>query len=207
MIRILLVDDHAIARIGLATLLNGEPDMTIVGEAENGQEAVSLSEKCKPDVVVMDLVMPDISGAEATKRILSRPNVKPLPRILILTTFGTSPDLAQAVRNGATGVMMKDMSTRELIEGIRRIYRGEHLIPQNVTDELNGTTQKPQLSQRQLEILEALTKGLTGEDIARLLNITHICVRKHLQNIYNKIGAANRAEAVAIALKENLIRD
>ena len=202
-IRILLADDHTIMRMGLATLIGSENDMTVVGEAENGKIAVELVRSLKPDVVIMDLMMPILSGAEATKIICSE---NPLTRVVVLTTFGQSADMAEAVLNGASATLLKDTDTRELIEVIRSVYAGQRIIPRKTLALVNESTEASPLTQRQKMILESVTRGLTNPDIAKQFGISEIGVKKHLQVICQKLGAANRAEAAAIALKKQLLK-
>ena len=137
-IRILLADDHSIMRVGLASLLSREKDMTVVGEAETGEEAVAKAHELKPDVVVMDLMMPMLSGAEATRRITSGATAEERrPRILVFTSYGTSSDLARAVQNGASGVLLKNVPTRDLPQAIRRVFAGETVLSKEIQAVLN----------------------------------------------------------------------
>jgi len=202
-IRILLVDDHTIMRIGLATLLESEPDMGVVGEAENGKAAVRLARELKPDIVIMDLMMPVMSGAEATRLIREEnPNV----RVVILTTFGSSADLALAVRNGAAATLLKDTETTNLVAVLRRVNDGKQAIPANVRAMLDDSVTSTDLTPRQQDILHSVTRGLSNADIAKQLGISEIGVKKHLQTIFTKLGAATRAEAAAIALRKQLLK-
>lgn len=202
-IRILLVDDHTIMRMGLATLLESEPDMGVVGEAENGKAAVRLARELKPDIVIMDLMMPVMSGAEATRLIREEnPNV----RVVILTTFGSSADLALAVRNGAAATLLKDTETTNLVAVLRRVNDGKQAIPANVRAMLDDSVTSTDLTPRQQDILHSVTRGLSNADIAKQLGISEIGVKKHLQTIFTKLGAATRAEAAAIALRKQLLK-
>ena len=202
-IRILLADDHTIMRMGLATLLESEPDMCVVGEAENGKVAVRLARELKPDVIIMDLMMPVLSGAEATRLIREEnPNV----RIVVLTTFGSSAELALAVRNGAAATLLKDTETADLISVLRRVNDGKQVIPANVRAMLDEDTASADLTPRQLTILQSITRGLSNADIAKQLGISEVGVKKHLQTIFAKLGAATRAEAAAIALRKHLLK-
>jgi len=202
-IRILLVDDHTIMRMGLATLLESEADMCVVGEAENGKTAVRLARELKPDIVIMDLMMPVMSGAEAT-RIIREEN--PDVRIVILTTFGSSADLALAVRYGASATLLKDTETADLINALRQVHAGKCVIPATIRATANENSTITELTERQQTILHSLTRGLTNTDIAKQLGISEIGVKKHLQTIFAKLGAATRAEAAAIALRKHLLK-
>ena len=202
-IRILLADDHVFTRIGLRSLIDEEEDLTVVGEAENGVKAVALAHKLCPDVVIMDLMMPELSGAEATKLIREDcPNT----RVLVLTTFGSSADMALAIANGASGALLKDASTDTLLKTIRSVTAGKKKISRAILESVGDDLNVSQLTGRQMEILHSITRGLTNDDIAAQLGITKVCVKKHLTKIFTKIGAANRSEAVAIALRKHLLK-
>ena len=156
-IRILLADDHSIMRIGLASLLSREKDMTVVGEAATGEEAVDKAHALNPDVVVMDLMMPTLSGAEATRLITSGPTGKESdanrPRVLIFTTYGTSADLASAILNGASGVLLKNAPTRDLPQAIRKVFAGEKVVTNEIQALVNEETSLSRLTDRQLHQL------------------------------------------------------
>ena len=200
--RILIVDDHALIRRGLADLIRYEKDLVAVGEASNGEAAVSAAAEKKPDVVVMDLVMPVMDGVEATRRIKeSVPDAK----ILILTTFGTSEDVSRAIAAGASGVIMKDASMEEQLAAIRTVASGGTVFPPEMARTVQGTP-PPKLTQRQMVILESTARGLTNKDIAVMLGISADAVKQHLQAICSKLGAANRAEVVAIAIRKHPLK-
>ena len=202
-IKVLLADDHMFLRVGLSTLIDNKSDMTVVGEAENGREAVELTRKLKPDVVIMDLMMPEMSGAEATKVIHGEmPEVK----IIVLTSYGTSFEMSQAVANGASCALLKDATSEALITAIRDVHAGKKVIAPHLLKMSEEETGNARLTDHQLELLTAVTKGLTNHDIARQFGIAHVSVKKQLKTIFAKLGAANRAEAVAIALKKNLLK-
>ena len=202
-IRILLADDHTLLRMGLTTLIAEEDDMEIVGEADNGESAVQLAQELNPDIVIMDLMMPRMNGSEATKAIV---RTTPTTRILILTTFGTSAELVEAIRNGAAGVLMKDTATSELVSSVRTLVAGGTVIPEELRRQAAADTSAEQLTTRQRAILDSVTRGYSNPTIARQLGISEIGVKKHLQAIFLKVGASNRAEAVAIALRKQLLK-
>ena len=202
-IRILLADDHTVTRMGLVMLISSEPDMKVIGEAENGEEAVRLARELNPDIVIIDLAMPVLSGAEATKAIC---NANPDLHVVVLTSYGTSTDLAKAVRNGASATLLKDTGTRELIGVLRTVYAGGTAIPDFVRDMLKEDGTSDSFTDKQLEILHSLSRGLSNADIAKLLTISENMVKKHLKAIFSKLGAATRAEAVAIALRKHLLK-
>jgi len=202
-IRILLVDDHTIMRMGLVTLIDNTPDLSVVGEAATGEEAVRLARELKPNIVLMDLMMPGLSGAEATKLIRTE---NPAVRVVILTTYGQSAELAVAVRNGAAATLLKDTDTTELTDVLRAVHAGQEVIPPDVRTQIEEDDAATTLTERQLAILAALTKGYSNPEIARQFGISEIGVKKHLQAIFAKLGASSRSEAVAIALRKQLLK-
>ena len=202
-IKILLADDHRLLRMGLATLIASERDMEVIGEAENGRDAVELARTLRPDIVIMDLMMPEMSGAEATKTIHAElPDVK----IMILTTFGTSNEMIDALSNGASGALMKDTATEDLVDSIRAIVAGREVIPSKLRHLVRERSSAVKLSDRHLEILAAVSKGFSNADIARQFGLSEITVKKHLSAIFEKLGVSNRAEAVAIAISKQLVK-
>lgn len=201
--RILIVDDHSLMRMGLASLIASEKDMETVGEADNGRTAVELVRKLRPDVVIMDLMMPELTGSEATKIIHDEfPDVK----IIILTSFGSSAEMSMAIANGASGTLMKDTATDDLVSTIRKVSAGKDAVPDELRRMAEADLETLQLTDHQLEILGFIVKGLTNADIARQFDITEATVKKTLQSVFTKIGAANRAEAVSITLQKHLLK-
>jgi len=203
MIRILIADDHGIVRMGLKLLLETEPDFSVVGEARDGAEAVSTARKLKPDVVIMDMVMPVMDGATATREICATDGP---PKVLLLSTFASSDDLQNAFDAGACGAVFKSTADNELAEAIRHVYGGDTYISPVVMNQLKTDPPIPQLTGKQLEILVSVMRGLSNDEIARQFGITRITVKGHLKVIFQKLGAANRTEAVAIALKKQLLK-
>jgi len=201
--RILLVDDHSLMRIGLTTLLSVQKDMSVVGEAEDGEEAVRLARATEPDVIIMDLMMPGMSGAEATRRIIDE---SPQSRILILTSYGTSADLIRAVSHGASGVVTKGCSTADLVKAIRTVASGEKVIPAEIAQELAQSSIPLELTPRQQQILMAVSQGFNSEEIARQCGITVSCVKWHIKLACDALRATTRAEAAAIAIKKHLLK-
>ena len=202
-LRILIADDHLIVRMGLVTLLENSPGITVVGEAEDGNEAVRKALKLKPDVVIMDLMMPEKDGTAATAEIkASAPEV----HILLLTTFAASDTIAKALAAGASGAILKSAPRAKLLEAIRTVASGKQAIANDVKDILAEDPPAPELTARQTEILKSVTLGLTNRDIALQLDICPTVVKEHLNAIFNKLGAANRAEAIAIALRKHLLK-
>ncbi len=202
--RILIVDDHSLMRMGLSSLIASEKDMETVGEADNGQTAVELVRKLKPDVVIMDLMMPELSGAEATRIIHGElPDVK----IVILTSFGSSAEMSLAISNGAVGTLMKDTATDDLVATIRAVAVGKTVIPEPLMRMAKEDASTLQLTDHQRDILSYVVKGLTNADIARLFSVSEITIKKTLQLTFARIGASNRAEAVSIALQKHLVKE
>ena len=202
-IRILLVDDHGLMRLGLTTLMKYHKDLSVIGGADNGKEAVEQAKALKPDVIVMDLMMPVMDGVEATRRIHAElPEIK----IMILTTFGTSTDVARAVQAGAVAALMKDTPNDELLNALRAIAAGEHVFSPEIRKTIAKDPDPPVLTERQKEILKFITSGLRNSDVARQLGISTDAVKQHLNAICNKLGAVNRAEAIAIALRKQLLK-
>ena len=201
--RILLVDDHAVVRMGLSAIINLQADLKVCGEAENGEAAVRLATELKPDVVVMDFSLPGMDGAEATAAVLK---VSPTSKVLILTSFGTSADLARAMAAGAVGAVTKNLSNDELSSAIRDTARGiQHFSPE-IRQTLSEGTDDKAFTKRQMEVLDSITRGLSNDDIALMLGISKSRVKQHLNEVYEKLGASNRAEAVAIAMRRQLLK-
>ena len=201
--RVLIVDDHAILRMGLASLINAKRDLCVIGEAEDGASALAVARKTKPDVIIMDLMMPDMDGAETTRRLMDE---NPSARILILTSFGTSDALRQALDAGALGAIMKSAPFTELYEAIRAVAEGRRSVCEEIDRILLTEQTIPRLSPRQREILGALAQGLSNADIAQSLKIGKDVVKLHVNALMQKLDAANRTEAVAIAYRKHLLK-
>lgn len=200
-IRLLLVDDHSLLRMGLTTLLQSEDDFEVVGEASGGREAIALAERLSPDVIIMDLMMPDISGAQATKAIHEK---SPSIAILILTTFASSDEMSQAIRNGAAGALMKDVGTRDLLSVIRRLAAGEKVVPPDLLQTAQECSVAP-LGEKQQEILKLVARGLSNCEIAAQFGLSEITIKKHLSAIFAKLGVSSRSEAVYMAMSKHII--
>ena len=202
-IRILLADDHMLMRMGIATLVSTAKDMTVVGEACNGRQAVELAGSLRPDVVIMDLMMPEMSGGEATKAIHeAHPGIK----IVILTTYGTSAELATAVTNGAVGVLLKDKVEMDLLNTIRFVVEGNQVIPTRLLAQIEEDKAMGKLTDRQMEILASVAEGQSNADIALQFGLSEITVKKHLSAIFERLHVANRSEAVALALRKQMLK-
>ena len=202
-IRILIADDHAMVRVGLTSLLGTKPDLEIIGEAPNGEQAVTKALKLEPDVVIMDLMMPKKDGVEASAEIHAR---KPGIRILLLTTFGSSSGIAKALESGATGAILKSISNTELFSVIRKTAAGIRVLSPEIEKMVDEDRELRDLSPRQLEILQSLARGLTNREIAQQYSISADSVKTHITRIFNKLGVASRSEAVSIALRKHLLK-
>ena len=201
--KILIADDHQIVRMGLTTIFAKEPDFEVVGEARNGLEAVRLVRELAPDIVLMDLLMPKKSGADATQEILS---ANPSARILVLTTFGESEDVKRALDAGASGALIKDTPHTKLVAAIRAVAKGKRVISPEIQQNLAEQSAAPELSERQLEILKFIADGLTTKSISDRLEIGPDGVNAHLRTIFSRLGASSRTEAVALALRKHLLK-
>jgi len=202
-IRIMLADDHMLMRMGLSTLIDCEDDMKIVGEAKNGRQAVELAHALKPDIIIMDLMMPELSGAEATKLIH---DAYPEIKIMVLTSFGTSKEMSDAITNGADGALMKDTAADELIKTIRAIVAGERIIPDRLMRQAAEDNVTPKLSDRHLEILSSIAQGQSNSDIAKQYGLSEISIKKQVSKIFARLGVSNRSEAVALALRKQMLK-
>ena len=202
-IKVLLADDHSLVRLGLSALLAKQADMKLVGEAVNGEEAVRMDAELKPDVIILDLMMPMVDGVTATRRIRDQ---HAEARILILTSFGTSSDVSRAIEAGACGAILKDAPNQDLLAAIRTVATGGTSFSDDIVQNITRDPTPRELTARQAEILRSVTNGLTNKTIAQQLKISPESVKQHLNAIFQKLGATTRAEAVAIALRKHLLK-
>ena len=202
-IKVLIADDHKIVRLGLAALLAHEKDLAVVGEAEDGDEAVRKALELRPDVVIMDLMMPGKDGVAATAELRER---MPTAHVLILTSYSTSDGIAHALEAGACGAVVKTADDAALLSALRTVATGKTFISPEIRRLIKSDPPAKQLSPRQLEVLASITRGLTNRDIANQLDIGEKRVEELVNSIFSKINAANRAEAVAIALRKHLLK-
>lgn len=202
-IRVLIADDHAVVRTGLLTLLESVSGFEVVGEADSGEAAIRKTAKLHPDVVVMDILMPGMGGVEATKEIISR---FPETKVLILTTSTVSTDLSEALRAGALGAIIKSAGNNDLIKAIKSVAHGNRTVSREVEHLINSDPPPPDFTERQLEILGLAAKGLPNPEIASIVGVARSTVKKHLELIYQKLGAFNRSEAITIALRKHLLK-
>ena len=201
-IRILVADDHPVVRGGLAAVIAQQPDFLLVAEAENGERAVALFREHRPDVVLMDLRMPLLGGVDAIRKITAE---FPAARILALTTYEGDADIRHALEAGARGYLLKDMLLSDVITAIRKVQRGERVIPTAVAVRLAEFPERSDLTEREVEILQLVAKGLSNKDAAHAIGRTDETVKIHLKNIFTKLGVADRTEAVTVALARGLI--
>lgn len=209
-IRVLVVDDHDIVRRGLRALLAEFEDMEVVGEAENGLEAVQLAESAQPDVILMDLVMPEMDGVEAIRQISAKElNV----HILVITTYSGDDHVIPAIKAGAHGYMLKDSGSDQVVEAIRQVHRGEPALHpdiarrliQEIRQEIPERAAPDPLTARELEVLSLLAGGLSNKEIADRLVIEEVTVRSHISRILDKLHLANRVQATLYALREGVV--
>ncbi|HSR29709.1 MAG TPA: response regulator transcription factor [Anaerolineae bacterium] len=208
-IRVLIADDHAILRKGIRALLGTEPDIDVVGETADGLETVAQAKTLRPDVILMDLVMPNMDGIEATRQITSE---QPGVRILVLTSFAADDKVFPAIKAGALGYILKDSGPEELVQAIHQVHQGQPSLEPSIAlkmlQELSHPPQRPPtpdpLSERELEVLRLLAQGKSNREIADQLVITELTVRTHVSNILGKLHLASRTQAALYALKEGL---
>ena len=201
-IKVLLADDHLVVRMGLAAIISFEKDLAVVGSADNGEDTVRLAREKRPDVILMDLMMPKKNGVDATIEILAE---NPSAKILVLTTFGTSQDIMKVMDAGAMGALVKTSDQSEIIAAIRTVAAGRRVISKEIENTLNSTVSTPKLSNRQLEVLGLVAKGFSNHDVARILGISVNSVKDHLKNIYSILNVSSRTEASSLAINLNLV--
>ena len=202
-LKILIADDHALVRMGISALVATQCDMTVVGQAKNGREAVSESLRLKPDIVIMDLMMPVMDGCAATAKIKA---ALPESQILILTTFTTTDGIARALDNGARGAVFKSDANEDLLTAIRAIAGGKKFISSAIKRQFANDPPADPLSPRQAVILRGIVDGKSNTDIAKELGISPTVVRDHTSIIFEKLGVTNRIEAVSAALRKHLLK-
>jgi NarL family two-component system response regulator LiaR len=208
-IRVLIVDDHTIVRKGIRIFLSEMSDIQVVGEAENGLDAISLAKQLEPDVILMDLLMPKMDGIDATRQITAK---QPKVRVLVLTSFVGDEKIFPAIKAGAMGYLLKDSEPSELIQSIYRVYRGEpslhpmiarKMMKEILEQPLTKSTSEP-LTAREVEVLQLLAKGLSNDEIAAQLVISEVTVRTHISHLLAKLHMANRVQATLYALREGI---
>ena len=201
--QVLIADDHVFLRMGLVTLFENTPGFVVAGEADDGEQAVRDTLRLRPDIVIMDLSMPVKDGVEATREIMA---TVPETKILVLTTFATSDSISDVLAHGAKGVILKNTPRDQLLSAIHRILDGEQVLSKDVKAILAEDPPVAALSSRQSEILNMLGRGMSNREMAAILGISVTVVKEHITALYGKLGAANRTEAVSIALRKQLLR-
>lgn len=202
-LRVLVVDDHFVVRIGLVALVNTEPDLTVVGEADDGDQAIALFQKLQPDLVLMDLRMPGKSGPEATRHIRA---LSDRARVLILSAFDGDEEIHGALEAGAHGYVLKSATGDELIPAIRAVAAGRRWIPQNVAARLKSRNLFEELTPRELDVLRQVAKGLSNKELADALGISEHTAKDHLKSILAKFRVADRTQAVTLGIQRGILR-
>jgi two-component system NarL family response regulator len=201
-IRILVAEDHLVARVGVSTIVNLQPDMTVVAEAANGQQAIELYRAHLPDVTLLDLRMPILSGIEAAAAIHRE---FPRARLIALTTYGGDEDIRRALQAGVQAYLMKDILHDELLKAIRAVHDGQTYLPASVAAALAAQIPRPDLSARELQVLELIVAGLANKQIAYTLNIAEYTVKNHVKNILDKLAVQDRTQAATVAIQRGII--
>ncbi|WP_375406927.1 response regulator [uncultured Amnibacterium sp.] len=216
-VRVLVVDDQAMVRAGFAALLDAQPDIEVVGQAADGDEAIRIATETRPDVVLMDVRMPVLDGIEATKALLAPDRPKPLPKIVVLTTFDVDDYVLDALRAGASGFMLKDALPADLVDGVRVVARGDGLLAPSVTRRLierfaaqpagrsDAGADLGVLTDREREVLREIAHGRSNREIATALFIAEQTVKSHVSRVFTKLGLRDRAQAVVVAYESGLV--
>ncbi|MGA2155669.1 MAG: response regulator transcription factor [Bryobacteraceae bacterium] len=201
-IRTMIVEDQFVVRVGLSAIINSQPDMVNVAETGNGLQAVALFEEHQPDVTLMDLRLPGLSGIDAITAILGK---FPRARIMVLSSYGGTEDVFRAFQAGARSYFLKDVKGRELVDAIRAVHAGQRPLPKEIASCLAERMPCPELSPRELEILKLIAHGESNKEIASRLAISEGTVRVHASNVFAKLGCNDRAQAVAVAFHRGII--
>jgi len=201
-IRVLSVDDHPLLREGIGAIVNSQPDMRLVGAAANGKEAIEAFRTLRPDVVLLDLQLPDLSGIEV---LIAIRNEFPHARIIILTTFERDAEVQRALKAGAQGYLLKSTPPKQMLDTIRQVHNGKKSVAREVADELASHLGEESLSEREVEVLRHVAEGNRNRDIAKRLFIAEETVKVHLKHIMGKLGASDRTQSVTIAARRGII--
>ena len=202
MIRILVAEDHVVARVGVTTIVNKQKDMKVVAEATNGAEAVDLYRAHRPDVALLDLRMPIVSGIDA---ILSIRSEFPAARTIALTSYGGDADIRRALKAGVRAYLTKDLLMDELLTAIRAVHRGETYVPATLASVLSAQASRPDLTPRELQILELVVRGFVNKQIAFSLNVSEFTVKNHMKRLLGKLGVQDRTQAATAAIERGII--
>jgi len=201
-IRIVLADDHPVVREGLASILKAK-DIKVVGQASDGEEACRLYDKLSPDILVLDLRMPKKDGLQAVNELMSR---IPKPRIIVMTTYEGEEDVRRALSAGAKGYVLKGTKREEILETVRKVYKGEPAISPDVAAKLATSLTRPELSEREVQVLQQMAAGKSNKEIGQVIYVSENTVKAHVKSILAKLDAMGRTEAIAIAIKRGLIQ-
>jgi DNA-binding NarL/FixJ family response regulator len=201
--RVLLVDDHALLRTGVANIINHEPDLHVVAEAENGRDALDAYDRHQPDVTLLDLRMPVMEGVEVVRRLRER---DPQARVIVLTTYDTDDEISQALKAGAKAYVLKDIAAEDLVSCIRAVLAGKTYIAPAAAAKLAEGVTRVQLTPREMATLRLLADGKANKEIANALDISERTVKSHLAHLFEKLGVTSRTEAIKIATRRGLVR-
>lgn len=203
LVTVLIVDDHPVVRDGLNAMLSTEPDITVVGEAGTGFEALALVSKLRPAVVLMDLLLPDMEGSQVIQRVCNRSSDT---AFIVVTTAAGDEEIYRAIEAGARGYLFKDMVRKELVQAIRAVHRGQRYIPSQVGTRIAENFPRPDLTSREIEVLQLIAAGSRNKEIAHKLEISEATVNAHVKHILDKLNATDRTQAVTTALRRGIIR-
>jgi two-component system, NarL family, response regulator len=205
LIRVLVADDHPVVREGLVAIFRSEKDIEIIAEATDGAQACELYDQYQPDILMLDLRMPEKDGLQVVTELMA--NRRPRPRIIVMTTYETEEDVRRALQAGAKGFLVKGALPEQILETVRRVAGGEALVPAKIASMLTESMSHPELTARELQVLRQLATGQSNKEIGEKLKITEHTVKAHVKSILVKLGAIGRTEAIAIATKRGLIRE
>lgn len=201
-VKVLVVDDHPVVRIGISTIINSQSDMTVVAEAGSGEEAMLLFREVHPDVTIMDLRLEKMSGVDCIRKIREE---QPDARFVVLTTYRGDEDISQALDAGASGYLIKGMPRQSLLEALRRVHRGERFLPEMISEVLASHKPEEELSSREREVLSLLAAGKCNKEIASALCIAEVTVKCHLSMIFTRLGVTDRTQAIIAASQRGLV--
>lgn len=201
-IRVLVVDDHPSTRMGLVALIKSQAGMDVVAEASDGEEAIEVYDDVLPDIVLMDLRMPEVGGVEAILEIRKK---HPEARIIVLSTYDWDEDIHRAIQSGAKSYLLKDTSVEEIASTVRGVYAGEASLPEQVAERLAERSQRQQITQRERDVLESLVRGRSNKEIASSLCISEETVKSHLKTLFGKLGVRDRTEAAIAAIRHGIV--
>ena len=202
-ITVMIVDDHPVVREGLAAIFKSQKDIKVVGEASNGEEACELCDQLLPDVLLLDLRMPKKDGLQVINELSSRRG--PKPRVIVMTTYESEEDIRRTLKAGARGFLAKGTAPQQIRDAVRRVAQGESLLPPSIASKLAESMAHPELSERELQVLQYMASGRSNKEIGQVLYISENTVKAHVKSILAKLDAMGRTEAIAIATKRGLI--